>query len=206
MSPSVSSLFATRIYGAPLGGPTCEPLLGELLQASLSIAEDDDAGQRWSEEHGYPGYTSYGSLSDLAWRDPSFKALVPHLDAHVVRYAEAAAFDLGERRLALDSLWINVLEPGGFHSGHIHPHSVVSGTLYLQTPEGASAIRFEDPRLPMMMAAPQRRRDAPPDLRTSHTVAAAAGQVLLWESWLRHEVPLNAADDLRVSVSFNYRW
>jgi uncharacterized protein (TIGR02466 family) len=28
----------------------------------------------------------------------------------------------------------------------------------------------------------------------------------LWESWLRHEVPPNAADEDRVSVSFNYRW
>ena len=39
------------------------------------------------------------------------------------------AFDLGGRRLKLDSLWVNLLKPGGAHSGHIHPHSVVSGTV-----------------------------------------------------------------------------
>ena len=32
-----------------------------------------------------------------------------------------------------------------------------------------------------------------------------AGDVLLWESWLRHEVPMNLAEDHRISVSFNYR-
>ena len=32
------------------------------------------------------------------------------------------------------------------------------------------------------------------------------GEVFLWESWLRHEVPVNMADDDRISVSFNYGW
>jgi hypothetical protein len=30
--------------------------------------------------------------------------------------------------------------------------------------------------------------------------------VLLWESCLRHEVPVNLAEDDRISVSFNYEW
>ena len=33
-----------------------------------------------------------------------------------------------------------------------------------------------------------------------------SGTVLLWESWLRHEVPLNQSAEERISVSFNYRW
>jgi uncharacterized protein (TIGR02466 family) len=32
------------------------------------------------------------------------------------------------------------------------------------------------------------------------------GTVLLWESWLRHEVPLNEAESERISISFNYSW
>lgn len=31
-----------------------------------------------------------------------------------------------------------------------------------------------------------------------------AGKVLMWESWLRHEVPPNAAKSERISVTFNY--
>jgi uncharacterized protein (TIGR02466 family) len=37
-------------------------------------------------------------------------------------------------------------------------------------------------------------------------VKPAVGEVLLWESWLRHEVPMNMAEEERVSVSFNYEW
>ena len=35
-------------------------------------------------------------------------------------------------------------------------------------------------------------------------LAPRAGTVLMWESWLRHEVPTNAAKSERISISFNY--
>ncbi|HJO66097.1 MAG TPA: TIGR02466 family protein, partial [Sphingomonas sanguinis] len=124
---------------------------------------------------------------------------------HVARFAEECAFDLGGRKLKLDSLWVNVLKPGGHHSAHIHPHSVVSGTLYVAMPKGSGALKLEDPRLPMLMAAPPRRPDAPDDLATFATATPEPGTVLLWESWLRHEVVPNGAKGERISVSFNYR-
>ena len=73
-------------------------------------------------------------------------------------------------------------------------------------PEGTSAIKFEDPRLAMMMAAPPRKKDAPRELQQFVYVRPDVGDVLLWESWLRHEVPMNMAEDERISVSFNYSW
>lgn len=114
--------------------------------------------------------------------------------------------DLEGRPLALDNVWINVLAAGGTHSGHIHPHSVLSGTMYVAVPKAASAIRFEDPRLAMMMAAPMRKANAKACSRTFHVIAPKPGTILMWESWLRHEVPVNLARADRVSVSFNYRW
>jgi uncharacterized protein (TIGR02466 family) len=201
----IRSLFATRLYRARLNDfGDVDP--AELAASCYSIAEDDEAGQDWCETEGYPGYTSYASLNDLPWRVPIFKDLVKALDKHVAAFARDLAFDLGDKKLVLDSIWINILPEGGIHTGHIHPHSVISGTTYVAMPEGTSALKLEDPRLPMMMAAPARTPDAPEDLRTFHYVQPAAGDVLLWESWLRHEVPMNMAEDERVSVSFNYRW
>jgi uncharacterized protein (TIGR02466 family) len=202
----ISSLFVTRLYRAALSDHAPVVDSAELAATCLSIADDDEAGQAWCEANGYAGYTSYASLADLPWRMPIFADLVRSLDAHVAAFAEDLAFDLGDGRLTLDSLWINVLPEGGSHSGHIHPHSVVSGTTYVAMPKGASAIRFEDPRLPMMMAAPTRRANASAALSTFAYVAPQVGDVLLWESWLRHEVPLNMAEEERVSVSFNYKW
>lgn len=202
----ISSLFVTRLYRARLAELGKPVDAAELEASCLSIAEDDEAGQAWCEENGYAGYTSYASLADLAWRFPVFKALVKVLDKHVEAFASDLAFDLGEGKLKLDSLWINILPEGGIHTSHIHPHSVISGTTYVAMPEGTSAIRFEDPRLAMMMAAPTRAKDAPRELRSFITIAPDVGDILLWESWLRHEVPMNFAEQDRISVSFNYRW
>jgi uncharacterized protein (TIGR02466 family) len=204
--PTINSLFATRLYHAQLSahGAPIDP--EELENSCYAIAHDDEAGQDWCEENGYAGYTSYASLSDLPWRFPIFADLVKVLDAHVAAFAQDVQFDLGEKRLQLEDIWINILPEGGIHTGHIHPHSVISGTTYVTMPDGASAIKFEDPRLAMMMAAPTRMKGARDELRTFFYAKPAVGEVLLWESWLRHEVPMNMAEDDRVSVSFNYSW
>lgn len=198
----MKTLFATPLYQSRLEGID----MSELEATCLSVAEDDEAGQQWCEENGYPGYTSYASLADLPWRMPIFEAMKAQLDAHVAAFARSLHFDLGDKPLTLEDLWINILPEGGIHSGHIHPHSVISGTTYVTLPAGTSAIKFEDPRLAMMMAAPPRLKDAPEGLRQFVYVTPGVGDVLLWESWLRHEVPMNMADNERISVSFNYRW
>ena len=101
------------------------------------------------------------------------------------------------RKPRLDGVWVNLLKDAGHHSAHIHPHSIISGTLYVEVPKGAGAIRFEDPRLPLMMAAPQRQG-------TFETVEPRRGLLLMWESWLRHEVLPGTARSERLSISFNF--
>jgi uncharacterized protein (TIGR02466 family) len=170
------------------------------------LAAEDAAGRAWCKAHGYGGYTSYASLDDLPARASVFADLKRRLDRHARAFAKALAFDLGARRLRLDSLWVNVLKPGAAHTGHIHPHSVISGTVYVSRPKGSSALKLEDPRLPLMMAAPTRRTDAPEELQPFVYLQPEPGTVLMWESWLRHEVPANQAKTERISISFNYGW
>ena len=55
-------------------------------------------------------------------------------------------------------------------------------------------------------AAPPRRADAPETLRPFVYLRPEPGTVLMWESWLRHEVPAGQAKAERISVSFNYGW
>ena len=202
----IDSLFVTHLYRAALSEQGKPIDASELENTCLSLAADDEAGQTWCEENSYPGYTSYASLDDLPWRFPIFQDLVETLDKHVAAFAEDLAFDLDGKELKLDSMWINILPTGGTHSSHLHPHSVISGTTYVAMPSGASALKLEDPRSARMMAAPMRKSDARRELQPFIYVAPKVGDVLLWESWLRHEVPLNMADDERISISFNYGW
>jgi uncharacterized protein (TIGR02466 family) len=194
----VRTLFATRLYQAVIDNAA---LLGELAHSIRTFAADDAAGRRWSRDKGYHGYTSYASLNDLPRRDPAFDDLRKLLNRHAASFAKELAWDV---RPKFDSLWVNLLKPGGHHAGHIHPHSILSGTFYVEAPNGSGVIRFEDPRLPQMMAAPVRDDDAPEDLRPFVTITPEAGMLLMWESWLRHEVLPGTTKADRLSISFNF--
>jgi uncharacterized protein (TIGR02466 family) len=189
----ISNLFPTKLYSAELGSPE---LMEQLSRSIRALAQDDTAGRNWSKAHNYRGYTSYASLDDLPKRDPAFAELARVLARHAARFGDECAFEL-KRKPRLDSVWANLLRGPGHHSAHIHPHSIISGTLYVEVPKGSGAIRFEDPRLPLMMAAPTR-----PD--TFVTVDPVPGMLLLWESWLRHEVLPGAGTGERLSISFNF--
>jgi uncharacterized protein (TIGR02466 family) len=195
---NIENLFVTRIYRAELG----RTLNADLAKTCLAIAAEDRAGQRWAREHNYEGYTSYASLNDLPTRASVFAELEREIAKHVRAFAKALEYE--RTRLTLDSLWINVMPRGGVHTAHIHPQSAISGTYYVQVPAGAAALRFEDPRLAMMMAAPAKRTKVRRENQTFVSVVPKTGTLLLWESFIRHEVPLNRARGQRISVSFNY--
>lgn len=199
----ILTLFPTRLYRAEIGTPD---LIEDLIRASEALAVDDSAGQAWCRKNGYPGYTSYASLNDLPWRFPEFKQLARLIDPHIKTFAKTLEFDLGGGKLEMDSFWVNILPEGGFHAAHIHPHSVISGTFYVAVPKGASALRLEDPRHAMMMASPPRKAKASQENQAFVSIAPQPGTLLLWESWLRHDVPMNRSAEDRISISFNYNW
>lgn len=194
-------VFPTRIERLRLSH---KPLIEELEAACWMLEDGDQAGHAWCETEGYPGYTSYASLDDLPDRAPAFADLRRELDQMAAAYAQSLHWELGRAKLVCDSLWVNILGEGGHHSGHIHPNSVISGTCYIAVPEGAGRIKFEDPRLAMMMATPHLKPDAPDPQKRFFYITPQAGEVLMWESWLRHEVLASQSESARISISFNY--
>jgi uncharacterized protein (TIGR02466 family) len=199
---TLTSLFPTYLFRQDNAAP--DTLNAALEVAAFDLAQNDDTGNRWCEKHGYAGYTSFGSFASLAAEHGAFRKLEKILDKHALEFAKALHWDLGKAKPVCDSMWVNVLPEGGSHTGHIHTNSVISGTYYVKVPSGAGPIVYEDPRLGFKMAAPPLKKTAPTALRTHVSIAPAEKSILMWESWLRHEVPLNRAVGERISVSFNY--
>ena len=200
------ALFPTLVYKAPLQASGWKSFNDRLLLECRQYREDDTAGQAWSATRYPGGYTSYGSLSRMHTISPTFALLERTLRRHVGKFARSLEFDLEGRALTMTDCWINIMPRQVVHSLHLHPLSTISGTYYVRTPRGAPGIKFEDPRLDRFMAAPPRRADCRPENRPWVTVPAEAGTVVLFESWLRHEVPPNPVAAERVSVSFNFNW
>jgi uncharacterized protein (TIGR02466 family) len=136
----------------------------------------------------------------------TFATLEQRLRRHLQAYTRALGLDLAGRPLVMTDCWVNMMGRRSTHGLHLHPVSTISGTYYVQTPAGCSGLKLEDPRLDRFMAAPPRRPDSPPELQPWVTLPVRAGQVVLFESWLRHEVPPNPSARERVSISFNYNW
>lgn len=200
------SLFPTLIYAARLQQANWRAFNSRLLHECRQLQHDDSAGQRWSRKNYPGGYTSYNSASRMHQLSPTFATLERKLQRHVKAYAKSLQLDLTSRPLSMTDCWVNIMPHSVVHGLHLHPLSTISGTYYVQTPKGTPGLKFEDPRLDRFMAAPPRSPDARPENRPWVVMPAEAGGLLLFESWLRHEVPPNPRDSERISISFNFNW
>jgi uncharacterized protein (TIGR02466 family) len=198
--------FATSIYNAPLQTRGGAKLNAELVTECDQLEAFDIDGRKWSEKNYPGGYTSYASMNELHRFSSTFEGLEKKISKHVKAYAKALDFDLRGREVFMTDCWVNVMPPGVTHSLHLHPLSFISGTYYVSTPVGCPGIKFEDPRLDRFMAAPPRKSKVQPINETFVTCPAVAGNVVLFESWLRHEVAANQTEEERISISFNYGW
>ena len=201
---NIKAWFPTFIYYANLQRSGADRFNRELLQECYQLADVDEAGRKWSQKNYPGGYTSYGSMDKLHRFSTTFGDLEKKITRHVLAYARALEMDLSGRKLEMTDCWVNIMPHQVVHSLHLHPLSTISGTYYVRTPRNCSTIKFEDPRLSKFMAAPPKIANA---VNRPHvTYEAEAGKVILFESWLRHEVAANPAKTDRVSISFNYNW
>ncbi|TLY65065.1 MAG: hypothetical protein E6K52_00205 [Gammaproteobacteria bacterium] len=200
------AIFATLVYSARLRRVHGQRLNSQLLRECRQLALDDAAGRRWSAKNYPGGYTSYSSASRMHQLSPTFAELERRLNRHVAAFARALEFDLGGRTLAMTDCWVNIMPRNVVHGLHLHPLSTISGTYYVKTPRRCPGLKFEDPRLERFMAAPPRLATARRANRPWIVMPAQTGDVVLFESWLRHEVPPNPVAVERISISFNYNW
>jgi uncharacterized protein (TIGR02466 family) len=203
---NIQAWFPTLIYYAPLQRAGAAQFNREILKECYQLQDFDEAGRKWSAKNYRGGYTSYGSLDKLHQFSSTFTALEQKITRHVLAFARALEMDLTGRKLEMTDCWVNIMPRQTVHSLHLHPLSTISGTFYVRTPRNCSSIRFEDPRLSKFMAAPPRIPNPSAALQQHVTYKAEAGKLILFESWLRHEVAANPAATDRVSVSFNYNW
>jgi uncharacterized protein (TIGR02466 family) len=100
----------------------------------------------------------------------------------------------------------NKITLGGQHALHAHPQSILSGVFYLKIPEGAPPIIFNDPRdhykyiqYPTKFGNPREMYKLLPEYGINPT----EGTILMWPSWLEHQVPASTCSKERIAVAFN---
>lgn len=102
----------------------------------------------------------------------------------------------------ITGLWVNIGAPGSHHKPHAHPNNFLSGSYYVEAPEGANRIQFHDPRPQTSIIKPPVSEMTPGT--TDHVlVTVRPGTLLLFPAWLTHSVPTNESSGRRISVAFN---
>jgi len=192
-------LFVTRLYRARITPPR------DLEGTCLAIAAEDRAGQRWSREHGYGGYTSYASLNDLPQRASLFADLEKAIAKQVAGFARELQFELGGRKLKLDSMWVNVMDAGGRQAMHNHANSFISGVVYLTpTHPGSQTVFMKSPGGTDFLLKNDHPGTTPNEFNSDKWISPAPepGDMILFPSYLMHAVPPNQGER-RITLSFN---
>lgn len=201
---SSKSLFPTLVYQAPLAknAKSISSLNKDLLKEIDILSQEDEAGIAWSEKHYPNGFTSYASANQMHLMSPTFEELEKEIKKHLTKYIKDLELNIDPKSLRMTTCWVNIMPAGAIHTSHNHPQSTISGTYYVQIPPQSSALKLEDPRYSQFMSRPPLKTSA--KNQTHISLPAKPGDVILFESWLRHEVPLNNSSKPRVSISFNY--
>jgi uncharacterized protein (TIGR02466 family) len=114
--------------------------------------------------------------------------------------------DVGEHisdgfELELDNTWININRGNNYNNTHVHPHSSISGVLYIETYDDCPGIRFI-PETNIQMH--YQFSSTHPMFWTEVIHSPEIGKIILFPSWAKHYVPgSNITDKPRISISFN---
>ena len=110
-----------------------------------------------------------------------------------------------ELRPILGNMWANINYPGGYNRPHLHPNSLFSGVYWVKTPVKSGNFMIYDPRSGVHTTMPNRKEgQLPPQLWREVHYLPKAGTIIMFPSWLWHEVRTNESNDMRISVSFNF--
>lgn len=202
---SAQLAFPTYIYSGNLG-EAGRKLNRDLQREIETLARIDGAGRKWSAKNYTGGYSSYASMTQLHRTSPNFAELERRLRPHMARFVKKLKWDLLGRKLEMTTCWANLMGYATHHTLHTHPLSVLSGVYYVTVPKDSSPFKIEDPRLGFMMNSPPRKASAPAREQNYLLISPKEGAFILFESWMRHEVPPHRGRSPRLSVSFNFEF
>lgn len=100
----------------------------------------------------------------------------------------------------ISNAWVNINGKGDLNKRHIHPLSTFSGCAYVKLPEDSGSIRF-------FRSDSMRHYDMPEHgfhaLNDWHEYKPFENQILIFPSWVEHEVSPNQSDEPRITIAFN---
>ena len=134
---------------------------------------------------------------DNFYLEESFAPYLNNISEHMISTIEEYVRDdlssLHVDDLRLSNMWFNFNYENCYNVQHTHPGCVLSGVLWIQTPEDQ----------PITFSCYDEFSRASYENRTNESFAPKEGQLLLFPAHLPHRVDINRSKNTRISISFN---
>lgn len=169
-------------------------LADEMLPICRNILDDEQLlTNKWDYKN---TYTPGQGIEQL----PQMNKFLTYVKSIAKQYLNDLGYD--SNAISFDpQVFTSQMNKGDSHGRHCHPGAVLSGVFYLNMPENSSPIQFYDPRPWRDTRVMPIKRETEHN-RPSFNFNPSAGDFIMWESWLHHEVIPNKSDD-RITLVFN---
>ncbi len=183
----VQELFPTPIWIIDLQPAPAAELNAKLkaeIERMISPRPPIQPGANWQtpqDLHERPAFADFVKLVEMAARG-------------VARFLQIEQYPM-----LITGCWANINPRGAYHPTHCHPNNYLSGVYYVAAPP-PTRILFQDPRPSMIMPKPRQYSRITVN---GGEAESKAGRMVLFPSWLRHNVPSNSTGEDRISIAFN---
>jgi uncharacterized protein (TIGR02466 family) len=118
----------------------------------------------------------------------------------------AKVYNFKNNNFYISSIWVNYNCKNSYNVKHIHPNCIFSGVFYLECDEMKPAkISFFHPAYDLMNYDWNNNlfRNYIENNSSVWYFDPKPNQLILFPSWLQHQVDYNPSDKMRISISFN---
>lgn len=111
-----------------------------------------------------------------------------------------------EHMLFVDSAWVNINQKYDYNVLHNHGDNFFSGVYYANVPDNSGAIEFRHPSAAKAVISWSKFAYQLNGMNSDIlNIEPKTGQIIIFPSWLDHEVNRNNSDEERVSIAFNFK-
>ncbi len=192
---TIHKLFSTPVFQFQVDN--YESINKSLTEYIYKLKKEDDKGIKRSNVNG--------------WHSKNFKIEKDNVPYNFIKtihgYVKEVIVDgFGWRyipeKVGISEIWSIINKKGTFNTSHNHPGSYLSAAYYVKAPDECGDIHFFDPNeIKKFNSPPIENRT---ELSASgFSIKAQEGSLLIFPSYLYHDVGKNLSNEDRIVISFN---
>ena len=169
----------------------------ELLNYILELQKKDKKGNNHSNKGG--------------WHSPNFDLVNPGPPINFINNFKNFLKQIMENEFGWEyisnkqrivAMWAIINKKNSYNVRHNHQNCYLSGSYYVKKPENSGDITFFDPKEAKTYRFPEIEKITNYS-RDSITIKPNEGDLLIFPSYLYHQVGKNLSDKNRIAISFN---